>query len=117
MHTQQVQQNSNSVLGDAASPSSSTNPVLEDDPPSNDKSFQQGDLETDQTIDILVCEPSQQVQKNHSASNIIGDPKAGVQMRGNSKVNYREMIGRICYTSKKEPKNVYWLTVVEEELG
>ena len=47
------------------------------------------------TIDILVREPFGRVQKNNSASDIIGDPKVGVQTQGNSKVNYIEMIGHI----------------------
>ena len=92
--------NSNSASGDAASPSSSTNPIVKDDPPSSDSSLQQGDLETDQTIDILVREFSKRIQKNHSISDIIEDFKAGVQTRGNSEVNYREMIRHICSTSK-----------------
>ena len=99
--------NSNNVSRDAASPSSSTSPIVENDPPSSDSSLQQRDLETNQTIDILVYESSKRVQKNHSTFDIIGDPKVGVQTRGNSEVNYREMIGHICYTSKIEPKNVY----------
>ena len=53
--------------------------VVQGDPPSGDSSHQQGDLETDLTTDILVREPSKQVQKNHSTYEIIGDPKASVQ--------------------------------------
>ena len=87
-----------SVTANDASPSSNTNLVTKGDPPSSDSSHQQGDLKTDLTIDILVREPSKQVQKNHSASNIIGDPKASVQTQGNSKINYKEMIDYICYT-------------------
>ena len=64
------------------------------------------------TTDILVREPSKQVEKNHSAFDIIGELEADVQTRGNSKVNYREMIWHMCYTLKTEPKNVYWLTTV-----
>ena len=86
------------VSANDESPSSNTNLVAKGDPPSSDSSHQQGDLDTDLTIDILVREPSKQVQNNHSAFNIIGDPKAGVQTRGNSKINNKEMIEYICYT-------------------
>ena len=72
--------NSNSVSRDDVSPSSSTNLVEEDDPLSSDSFLQQRDLETNQTIDILVREPSKRVWKNYSTFNIIGDPKAGVQI-------------------------------------
>ena len=90
--------NSNSVSKDDASPSSSTCLVSKGDPPSGDSSLQQRDLETDLTTNILVRERSKLVQKNHSTSDIIGDPKASVQTRENSKVNYRETIGPICFT-------------------
>ena len=98
--------NSNNTSGDAPSPSSNTSPVVEDDLTSSDSSLQQRDLEIDLTTDILVREPSKRVQKNHSTFDIIEDPKVGVHTRGNSKVNYREMIGHIFYASKSESTKV-----------
>ena len=83
-----------SVSIDDASPSSNTSPILEGDPASSDFCHHQGNLNTDITTDILVCEPSKQFQKNHS--NIIRDPKVDVQTQENSKVNYKEMIRHIC---------------------
>ena len=70
--------NNNSVSENDVSPSSNTSPIEEGDPPSRDQSLQQRDLETNLTTDILVRESSKQVQKNHKAFNIIGDPKASV---------------------------------------
>ena len=47
-----------------------------------------------------------QVQKDNSTTHIIGDPEVGVRTRGKPKVNYREMVGYMCYTSFVEPKNI-----------
>ena len=45
-------------------------------------------------------------------------------MRGKPKVNYRKMIGYMCYASSIESKNIkealedeYWLTAIQEKLN
>ena len=69
-------------------------------------------------------EPSRRIQKNHPISEVIGDPNEGVRTRNVPRINYREMIGHMCYTSTIEPKNVkdaleddFWIGAMQEELG
>ena len=48
----------------------------------------------------------------------------GVQTREKPRVNNRELIGNVCFTSTIEPKNVkealedeFWVTAMQEELA
>ena len=50
--------------------------------------------------------PSRRVQKNHPFEKVIGDIGEGMRTRPKAPVNYREMIGNLCFFSKIEPKNV-----------
>ena len=49
-------------------------------------------------------EASRQVQKDHSATNIIRDPEAGVRMRGKPKVNYKAMVATHVTSHPLNPK-------------
>jgi len=67
--------------------------------------------------------PSSRIQKNHPAHEVIGEISEGMRTRPKSPVNYREMIGNLCFVSKIEPKNVneaiddeYWINAMQEEL-
>ena len=64
------------------------------------------------------------MQKNQSAGDVIRCLEDGVQTRGMPRVNYRELIGNVCFTSTIEPKNVkealkdeHWVATMQEELA
>ena len=44
--------------------------------------------------------PSRRIQKNHPAHEVIGDIDEGMRTRPKAPVNYREMIGNLCFVSK-----------------
>ena len=67
--------------------------------------------------------PSRRIQRNHPAHEVIGEISEGIKTRPKPPVNYREMIGNLCFVSKIEPKNVneaiddeYWVNAMQEEL-
>ena len=72
----------------------------------------------------LPKRPSRRIQKIHSSEDVIGSVDDGVRTRGKPRVNYREMIGNVCFTSTIEPKNVkealddeLWISAMQEELA
>ena len=67
--------------------------------------------------------PSRRIQKNHPAHEVIGEIGEGMRTCPKAPVNYREMIGNLCFVSKIESKNVneaiddeYWISAMQEEL-
>ena len=67
--------------------------------------------------------PSRRAQKNHSAGDVIGSLENGVQTRGKPRVNYRELIGNVYFTTiepksiKEALKDEYWVVAMQEELA
>lgn len=67
--------------------------------------------------------PSRRVRRNHPVKEVIGDIGDGMRTRSKTLINYREMIGNLCFVSKIVPKNVneaiddeYWISAMQEEL-
>ena len=63
----------------------------------------------DERFDItesIIKDPPLRIQRNHPTRNIIGEVDEGRKTRDKIRLNYRDMVRYICYTSCIEPKNV-----------
>lgn len=95
------------------------NDIVEEEGFSSDQPFPE--KESDELTQRHV--PSRQIQKNHPVEEVIGEIEDGIRTRPKNPVNYREMVGNVCFVSKIEPKNIteaiddeYWINVMQEEL-
>ena len=67
--------------------------------------------------------PSKMIQKNHYSDGVTGNLNDGFKTQRKDRVNYKEMLSNVCFTSKIEPKNVnetvndeLWVNIMQEEL-
>ena len=74
--------------------------------------------------DPITREPPSRIKKNHPVEEIIGSIDDGICTREKPKLNYRDMVRYVCYTSLVESKNVkealedeFWINAMQEELG
>ena len=72
---------------------------------------------------LFLKDMRQKNSKNHLVEEVLGDIEDGIRTRMKHPVNYREMVGNVCFVSKIEPKNVteaivdeYLISVMQEEL-
>ena len=70
----------------------------------------------------ITREPSSKIKRNHLVEEVIGIIDEGIRTRDKPRINYREMVRYVCYTSPIEPKNVkealldeYWINAMQEE--
>ena len=80
----------------------------------------------DERFDItesIIKDPPSRIQRNHPTRNIIGEVDEGRKTRDKIRLNYRDMVRYVCYTSCIKPKNVkealldeFWVIAMQEEL-
>ena len=80
-------------------------------------------LEVLDAADHISKEPSSRIKRTHLAEEVIGRIEEGIRTKDKPRINYREMLRYVCYTSPIEPKNAkealldeYWINAMQEEL-
>ena len=53
--------------------------------------------------DPVIRDPPTRIQRNHPTKNIIGEINDGRKTREKTRLNYRDMVRNVCYTSSIEP--------------